>query len=123
MKENLATITSAGLEIKERAILTFWIFVDYEEGSSQGVGGFALDSYDDNIKERVGTAYGLQMIIELLSVLGVNDLHEAKGQNIFILGECEGLSFKPKGIKSLRSGTGKSLIFEDVFLNKKGLKC
>jgi len=37
MNKQLAKITSAGLEIKERGILNFWIFVDYEDGGSQGV--------------------------------------------------------------------------------------
>lgn len=33
MNKQLAKITSASLEIQERQILNFWIFVDYEEGS------------------------------------------------------------------------------------------
>lgn len=31
MNKQLAKIKSAGLEIKERGILNFWIIVDYEE--------------------------------------------------------------------------------------------
>ena len=32
MNKKLAKITSAKLEIKDRGILNFWIFVEYEEG-------------------------------------------------------------------------------------------
>ena len=41
--KQLAKISMAKLST-ERNILSFWIFVDYEEGFSQGVGGIALDS-------------------------------------------------------------------------------
>ena len=46
MNKELARITSASLEIKERGILNFWINVDYENGFSQGIGGIVLDAYD-----------------------------------------------------------------------------
>ncbi len=114
MIKKLATITKAGLEIKNRGILTFWLMVDYEDGLSQGVGGNALDQYDKKLKTRVGTTYGTQMIIELLQLLDVNNLHEATGQNIWVLGKDEGFNFKPLGIQALRNGTGKKLIFSEV---------
>jgi hypothetical protein len=50
MNKQLAKIKSAGLEIKERGILNFWIIVDYEDGGSQGIGGIALDTYDEEKK-------------------------------------------------------------------------
>ena len=57
MEKKLAKITKAHLEIQERGILNFWIFVDYEEdGFSQGVGGIALDTWDEVKRKRVGTA-------------------------------------------------------------------
>jgi len=39
----------------------------------------------------------------------------APGKHIFVLGEGDGLSFKPKGIQTLSvDGDVKSLIFDDV---------
>ena len=116
MNKVLAKIKSANLEIKERGILNFWINVDYEDGCSQGIGGLALDSYD-NIKERrVGTAYGCEMIRRILLTIGVNDFSEMKGKIIYILGDGEGFLFKPKGIQMLNAECkdSKPLIFEDV---------
>ena len=112
----LAKITKATLEIQERGILNFWIYVDYEEGCSQGVGGIALDTYDEDRGERVGTAYGCEMIRLLLLELCVNDFSEMEGKHVWIIGEGEGLSFRPTGIKALNGDNSKSkpVIFSEV---------
>lgn len=116
MNKQLAKITSAGLEIKERGILNFWIFVDYEDGGSQGVGGIALDSFNKEKKERRGTAYGCEMIRRTLIALDVNDFSEMKGKMVWVYGEGEGLSFKPKGIGQLNVNSKKDpVMFDDVF--------
>ena len=115
MNEKLAYITDAKLEMKERGVLNFWIFVDYEDGMSQGVGGFCLDTWDGQLGERIGTAYGCEMIRQLLLCLGVNDFSEMKGQHIWVLGQGGGLSFSPRGVQALRSNGGKEVVFEDVY--------
>ena len=116
MEKLLAKITSASMEIKERGILNFWIHVDYEEGCSQRIGGLCLDTYDEAKKQRVGTAYGCEMIRRLLVTLDVNDFSEMKGKHVWVHGEGKGLSFSPKGIQLL-SVDKKSdpLIFEEVY--------
>ena len=124
MNKRLAKITSATLEIQERLMLNFWIQVDYEEGMSQGIGGILLDEYDPKTETRVGTAYGCEMIRSLLLELDVNDFSEMKDKVIWVLGEGEGLSFKPLGIRSLKvSGEGiGGVVFADIaekFLPKK----
>lgn len=122
MIKQLAKISKASLEIKERGILNFWIHVDYEEGMSQGIGGIALDRYDDAAEARTGTAYGCEMIRRLLIELNVNDFSEMAGKHIWVLGEGAGLSFVPKGVKALKGdGTTGGVIFEEVankFINE-----
>ena len=121
MNKELARITSASLEIKERGILNFWINVDYENGFSQGVGGIALDTYDKEKDARIGTAYGCEMIRQLLLVLGVNDFSQMKGKDIWVLVEGSNLNIKPIGIQALKADGGKQLIFGDIleqFKNK-----
>lgn len=117
MIKKLAKIRKAHLEIQERGILNFWIHVDYEEGCSQGVGGLVLDTYDNERKTRVGTAYGCEMIRRLLLTLSVNDFGEMAGKYIHVVGTGEGLMFKPIGIEPLRvDGNVKpAFIFEDVY--------
>ena len=127
MNEKLAKITKASLEIQDRGILNFWIHVDYEEGCSQGIGGFCLDTYDKKLDSRVGTAAGCEIIRLLLLTLKVNDFSEMKGKYIWVIGEGDGLSFQPKGIRPLyvdckgRNPEEKStIIFEDIFNQFKG---
>jgi hypothetical protein len=114
--KQLAKISKASLEIQERGILNFWIHVDYEEGCSQGVGGIALDQWDEEKKERVGTAYGCEIIRRLLLALNVNDFAEMKGKMVWVVGEGEGLSFRPTGIQPLNvdNNKGRAVIFSDI---------
>lgn len=115
MKKQLAKVTSASLEIQERGILNFWIYVDYEEGCSQGIGGIALDEWDANKKRRIGTAYGCEVIRQLLLVFNVNDFSKMKDKMIWVLGEGEGFEFTPKGFASLRvDGKVKEVIFDNI---------
>lgn len=116
MNKKLAKITKAHLEIQERHILNFWIFVDYEEGSSQGIGGICLDTFDDVKNKRVGSAYGCEMIRRLLLTLRVDDFSQMKGKMIWVYGEGEFLSFKPTGLSLLSVDDAKTqpLIFSDV---------
>lgn len=124
MDKQLAKIKRASLETKERGALSFWIHVDYEEGFSQGVGGYALDTYNGTKKSREGTAYGCEVIRRLLIELQVNDFSEMKGQQIWVLGEGGCLSFKPLGIQALKTNNSKSkpVIFEEIFLEMKEVK-
>lgn len=121
--KNLAKISKATLSM-ERGILSFWIFVEYEEGGGQGVGGIALDSpkkesqslWKKKFIKRQGSAYGCEVIRRLLVALGVNDFSEMKGRNIWVLGTGEGFDFKPIGIQKLRNDLGDEdpVIFGDI---------
>ena len=114
MNKSLARVRNAHLEIQERGILNFWINVDYEEFGSQCVGGICLDNYDKDLERRVGTAYGCEMIRQLLLVMEVNDFSEMKGKMIYVLHEGGGFNIKPKGIERLALDGGKSVVFDDV---------
>lgn len=127
MKYNkqLAKISMAKLSM-ERDILSFWIFVDYEEGGGQGVGGITLDNPKkerqpdgtEKFIKRQGTAYGCEVIRRLLAALGVNDFSEMKGRNIWVLGTGERFGFKPIGIQKLRNDSGdkEPVIFDDILM-------
>lgn len=116
MEKKLAKVSKATLDIQERGILNFWVYVDYEEGLSQGVGGICLDDYDPVLKTRVGTAYGCEMIRQLLLIFGVNDFSEMKDKMVWVLGEGDGFSFTPKGFESLKvNGKQRRLLFSEVF--------
>lgn len=124
MNKQLAKITSASLEIQDRGILNFWIHVDYEDGGGQGVGGIVLDQWNESRNERVGTAYGCEVIRRLLLLLKVNDFSEMKGKMIWVLGEGDGLSFRPKGIQALNVDKRKQepVIFDEILEYMKQIK-
>lgn len=118
MNKQLAKITKASLEIQDRGILNFWIHVSYEEGGSQGVGGICLDTYSKIKESRVGTAFGCEIIRQLLLCLNVNDFSEMEGKIIWVIGEGSGLGFSPKGIERLRvEGKNKEcerVVFDEI---------
>jgi len=114
--EKLAKISKASLEIKERGILNFWIHVEYEEGGMQRVGGIFLDTYDKERKDRVGTAYGCEVIRRLLLALDVNDFAEMKNKMVWVIGEGDGLGFTPVGIRALSvdNKKAKPVMFKEI---------
>lgn len=119
MQQQLAKITKAGLSIVNSGILTFYIEVRYENGGSQSVGNLCLDSFAETTKgqpyTRVGTAYGCEMIRQLLLTLEVDNLADAKDKIIWVLGEGEGLCFRPTGFKTLNvHGVNKVLEFNKI---------
>ena len=105
LRSETAKVVSAGLRIKERGMLTFQIQVTYQNGStSQRIGGIVLDTpkgAGSSKFRRVGTAFGCEMIIRLLRLFDVDNLHEAAGQVIEVLGtgSVEEFNFKPKGLR------------------------
>jgi len=116
--ELLAKIEKCNLSFRDtNNILILNINVDYEEGMSQNIAGFCLDQYDKNLKDRIGTVYGCQMIRLLLEMFQVDNLSDLNGKYIYVYGESENggiLSFKPQGFKTLKEYGKKDLNFKDV---------
>lgn len=73
LKERNALIKSTFLG---GGIFTFWLNLDYG-GAGQGAGGYGLDTSVDG--ERVGTASGLTLIMEILKTLRVESWEELPG--------------------------------------------
>jgi len=78
-----AVITHTMLGYEDHGILTAYLYLDYG-GSCQGFGGYALDRYVEGSRqsgrsERIGTAYGCEFIIRILSVLGVDKWEKIPG--------------------------------------------
>jgi len=78
-----AKITSTMFGREDHGILTFMIFVTFD-GCSCGVGGYAVDMYDRNLKSRVYTSKGLEAIANILTVAGVDAWEKLPGTYIRI---------------------------------------
>jgi len=76
-----ATINSTMLGVEDHGIMTFNLNLDYGN-LNQGAGGYALDQYDETQKKRVGSALGMEMIMQLMKVVGVEKWEDLKGKNI-----------------------------------------
>lgn len=116
LNKQLAKIENATLNVTDRGMLTFYITVKYEEGMNQVVGGLSLDQWDEEKERRVGTAYGCEMIIQMLKLFNVDSFEKMKDKLVYVLGEGSGLSFTPKGLQNLRVNDNKEtkIVFEDV---------
>lgn len=65
-----AKITSTSLGVEDHGIFTAWLTLDYG-GGGQSFGGFALDTWDEARKKRIGSAYGMEFIARILETLEV----------------------------------------------------
>lgn len=62
----------------DHGIMSLMLFLKYN-GSGQGFGGYALDTWDESRKRRVGTAYGMEWIMRLMDTVGVTDFSDFVG--------------------------------------------
>ena len=66
-----AKITSASIFVEDHGILTSYLQLDYAEGSTQGFGGYALDSYNkatDKREPHIGLSIWVKGIMDTLDV-------------------------------------------------------
>lgn len=78
-----AKITYVRLGYEDHNILTIWIGLE-GDGWGQGYGGYALDEWNDEKKERVPTQKGFESITKLIKTLDVRDLYDLKGKYVRI---------------------------------------
>ena len=81
MEARNAIITNTMLGYEDHGLFTFMLYLDYG-GSGQGAGGYALDSWYEQKKKRVGWAYGIDVIARIMQVVGVEKWEDLKGKHI-----------------------------------------
>lgn len=92
MKQILnAQITGTSLGYEE-SIFTFRLILDLQDGGAACVGCYALDTYSEEKKDRIGSAYGMDVISAILKVVGVRKWEELKGKYIRVQSEGIGTS-------------------------------
>lgn len=77
-----AIIKSTTLGREDHGIMTFFITIQGEKGTCAGIGGFALDEYDLNTKTRVFKPESMEIISEILKVVGVDSWEKLPGKYI-----------------------------------------
>lgn len=111
--EQIAKIRSTSLGYEDHGIFTACLDLDYG-GSGQGAGLYALDQYDEETKERHGTAGGMDFIIGVMAACGVSTWEKVAGRTVIALRE-DGWHGKVVGLKPLPTEGGKTFIFTSAF--------
>ena len=78
-----AKITGTMLGREDHGIMTFMIEIEFG-GCCCGIGGYALDWYDNNLNQRVFAAKGLEAISNIMQVVGVSQWEDLPGKYIRI---------------------------------------
>jgi len=85
----LGTIERTTLGYEDHGIFMAWLMLEFD-GSAQGAGGYVLDNPVGERgvnSRREGTAYGMDHIIQLLKVVGVEEWEALKGKHIYAIRE------------------------------------
>ena len=99
MKKQLAKVKDAKISLDRKTFLTFWLTLDYEDAGVQGFGGYALDDYDEEKEERVGTAAGCDAIRKLLKLFNVKTFDEMVGRTVYAIREDDSFQAQIIGIE------------------------
>jgi hypothetical protein len=80
----------------DKGILTSFIQLNYHDGTSQGFGGYAFDSYDKELKKRVEAPENDIAKQKLLNTFNISSLDNLVGKQVFaIYGWTEILAISP----------------------------
>lgn len=93
-----ALIKSTMLGFEDHGIMTFFLYLEMD-GAGVGFGGYALDKWDESKKERVGVGVSLDLLKEIMEVVGVETWEDLKGKHIRV--DSEGWGGGALGIGNL----------------------
>lgn len=79
-----AKIVSTMLGREDHGIMTFMIFVEFDNCIHCGIGGYALDQYDKKIEKRIFTVSGMEAISKILEIVGVDKWEDLPNKYIRI---------------------------------------
>ena len=111
-----AKITDTMLGREDHGIFTFAIYVEISGGGCCGIGTYCLDHYDREKECRVFNAKGLEVISNILDVVGVDTWEQLKGK--FIRVKDEGWGSPIEEIGNLMSD--KWFNIREFFVNGEG---
>lgn len=76
-----AKIVDTQLGYEDHGIMTCWLILE-GDGWGCGFGGYSLDEWEADKKERTGTKIGFDAIIQLMKTLDVEKWEDLKGKYI-----------------------------------------
>jgi len=82
--KELGIVKSTHLGWEDHGIFSFMIDFDFG-GTGQGFGNYSLDTFDKIQDKRVGTAFGLAIIMKILEVAKVNKWEDLVGRELYVI--------------------------------------
>lgn len=111
-KRELGKIDHVHFGIEDHGILSLAIGVDFG-GTHQGLGHMVLDVWSEKDKRRIGTACGLDLVLQVLQFFKVDQLDKIKGRTVFALRESDSYNADIVGLEIPPfDGGGKFLVKE-----------
>ena len=110
-KKVLARVEDVRLEIEDHGILTLLVDLHKEGGLHQGFGMYSLDDWDEKLQRRKGTASGMDFVIQIMKVFGVNKLEDIKGKMCYALYRPDNALIK--GIQALEIDGGERFTIQE----------
>lgn len=80
-----AQITRTSLSCSECGIFSFEIWLKGSDGENYRFGERCLDTYDQDMKRRIGTAKGMDFLMQTLITIGVDRWEELPGKYVRIV--------------------------------------
>lgn len=80
-----AQITSTSLGCNDSPAFTFEIWLKGADGNNYRFGDRCLDTYDRDMKRRIGTAKGMDFLMQTLITIGVSRWEELPGKYVRIV--------------------------------------
>lgn len=77
--------------LNDRGIMTFWIHLKWD-GCGQGFGGYALDMYNKETKQREQSIYTADIIYGILNALELSSWEDLKGKYVRAIRTSDRLS-------------------------------
>ena len=113
MFERIAKIEHTTLGYEDHGIFTCVLHLNYGD-SGQGAGTYALDEFDEETRQRKGTAFGMEWVIRAMKAAGVDEWSKVKGRTVIALFDSDGWHEPVRGIKPLPTERGEPFLFNDL---------
>lgn len=107
----IAKVERVFVGFEDHNIFTIAVELGYG-GAHQSFGGYALDEWSQQHQRRLGTAAGMDMLVQLTKLFQVDDLHRAVGKYVYALRE-EPRTGVVVGLKRLEPDGGEQFLIAE----------
>lgn len=113
---DVMTIKSTRLGLEDHGIMSAMLHCTSSSGGGTGVGGYGLDTFDKALDRRVGHAFGMEWLMQVMATVGVDRWEKLPGSRVLVLyPHRESHIFLGQvavGIANIE--TGNALIFKEL---------